>query len=274
MINRYTGRSLALEITMWAIALLFLLPLVGLVNLSLKAPHNPSGAFEFDGEYSFVNYVRAWNDGHLGAALANSAVIAIVSVVAVLLLASLAAYPLARVGTRWPRWLFYLFLAGLIIPGQLGVLPLYTSMRDLGLVGNIAGVIVASIGGGMPFAIFILTTFLREAPKDFEEASALDGCGPLRTYWYVIVPLLRPALGTVAILSLIAIWNNFFLPLLFLSGSGSETLPVRISGFIRTYSADWPAVFAALVISTAPILACYFSLQKHIIQGFSGGLKG
>lgn len=274
MINRYTGRIVVLEVVMWILAGVALLPLVALVNISLKAAHNSSGAFEFSGQYTFDNYARAWNTGHLGAALFNSAIIAVVSVVLILVVASLAAFPLARMGTGWPRWIFYTFLAGLVIPGQLGVLPLYTSIRDIGLMGSLGSVILASVGGAMPFAIFVITTFLRESPRDYEEAAAIDGCGPLRTFRYVVVPLLRPALGTVAILNLITLWNNFFIPLLFLSGSGQETLPVRISGFVRTYSADWPAVFSALVISSIPILIAYFSLQRHIIHGFSGGLKG
>lgn len=274
MINRYTGRTLTLEIALWAVAAVFLLPLFALVNLSLKAPHNPTGAFVISGQYSVENFGRAWEDGHLGAALMNSAVVAVVSIVLVLVAASLAAYPLARLGSRWSRGMFYLFMVGLVVPAQLGVLPLFLSIRDLDLNGSLLSVILAGAGSSIPFAVFIITMFLRESPRDFEEAASLDGCGPIRTFWHIVVPLLRPAIGTVAILNVISIWNSFFIPLLFLSGTGNETLPVRISGFVRTYHADWPAVFAALLISAAPILIAYFFLQKYIIQGFAGGLKG
>ncbi|MEU4014336.1 carbohydrate ABC transporter permease [Microbacterium sp. NPDC028030] len=274
MINRYTGRTLSLEIALWALAAVFLLPLFALVNLSLKAPHNPTGAFVIAGQYSVENFGRAWQDGHLGAALMNSAVVAVASILLVLVAASLAAYPLARLGSRWSRGMFYLFMIGLVVPAQLGVLPLFLSMRDLGLNGSLLSVILAGAGSSIPFAVFIITMFLRETPRDFEEAASLDGCGPIRTFWHIVVPLLRPAIGTVAILNVISIWNSFFIPLLFLSGTGNETLPVRISGFVRTYYADWPAVFAALLISAAPILIAYFLLQKYIIQGFAGGLKG
>ena len=274
MIYRYTARTLALEGVLWLAALAFLLPLFALVNLSLKAPRNSSSAFVIEGDYSLENFGRAWVDGQLGPALFNSAVVAVFSILLVLVVASLAAYPLARVGSRWSRGTFYLFMIGLVIPGQLGVLPLFLSMRDLGLNGSLVSVILAGAGSSIPFAVFVITTFLRDSPLDFEEAASLDGCGPLRTFWHIVVPLMRPALGTVTILVAISIWNSFFIPLLFLSGTGSETLPVRISGFVRTYTADWPAVFAALVISAAPILAAYFALQRYIIQGFSGGLKG
>lgn len=274
MINRYTSRTLVLEVALWVVALLAMLPLLGLVNVSLKAPRNPSSAFEISGDYTLDNYLRAWQEGQLGPALLNSAFIAVISVAAILLFGSLAAYPIARIGSRLSRGTYYFLLAGLVIPAQLGVLPLFLSIRDLGLVGSLWGVIIISVGAAMPFAVFILATFLRDIPRDFEEAASLDGCGPVRTFISVVFPLLRPALGTVAVLNLITIWNNFFIALLFLSGSGQETVPVRINSFVKEFSADWPLVFAALVISSAPILAGYFAMQRHIIKGFAGGVKG
>jgi raffinose/stachyose/melibiose transport system permease protein len=274
MIGRYTRRTALLEIALWVVAVVSFVPLLALINVSLKAKGNSSGALAIAGEYTLRNYAAAWEQGRLGAALANSAFIAVVAVVLILLLAALAAFPLARITGRLSRGTFYILLLGLVIPGQLGVLPLFASIRDLGLVGSPWAVILINVGGAMPFAIFILTTFLRETPRDFEEAAAIDGAGPLRTFFSVVVPLMRPALGTVAILNLIAIWNNFFIALLFLSGSGQETVPVRINGFVREYSADWPLVFAALVISSVPILLGYFAMQRHIIQGFAGGVKG
>lgn len=274
MINRYTTRTLFLEVGLWVLAGLTIAPLLALVNVSFKAAHNPSGAFEIAGSYTLENYARAWQEAKMGAAAANSVTVAVVSVVIILTICALAAYPLARIGSRWSRGTFYLFILGLVIPAQLGLLPLLISIRDLGLYGTLPGVILANVGGCIPFSIFLTTTFLRDVPVDYEEAAALDGCGPLRTFWHVVVPLLRPALGTAAILALIPIWNNFLMPLLLLAGTGNETLPVRISGFARAYFADWSVVFAALVISAAPILVGYFALQKFVIQGFAGGLKG
>jgi raffinose/stachyose/melibiose transport system permease protein len=274
VISRYTSRTFVLEVVLWAAAVMFVVPLFALVNLALKAPRNSTGALTIEGEYSLENFGRAWVDGQLGDALVNSAVVLVASVLLVLFVASLASYPLARITTRWSRGMFYVFMLGLVVPLQLGVLPLFISMRDIGLNGSLLSVILIGAGHSIPFAVFIITTFLRESPLDFEEAAALDGCGPLRVFWHIVIPLMRPALGTVAILVAISIWNSFFVPLLFLSGTGNETLPVRISGFVRTYTADWSAVFAALLISAAPILAAYFALQKYIIQGFAGGLKG
>lgn len=265
---------LGLEAVLWVVAIVFCFPLFCLVNISLKAPGNTSAAYEISGPYTFDNYIKAWVDGRLGPALVNSLLIALVAVAVILVIAATAAYAIARNTGRWSRGAFYFFLVGLVVPMQLGVLPLFISVRNIGLVGSIWSLVIIWIGSGMPFAIFILATFLREAPREFEEAAAIDGAGPIRTFFSVVFPLLRPALGTVAILNLIVIWNNFFLALLYLAGSGSETVPVRINGFVREYSTDWPVIFAGLVITSLPILAAYFAMQRHIIKGFAGGLKG
>lgn len=274
MIRRYTRGTAVLEVVLWIAAIMTLLPLLGLVNMSFKPKGDASGPWQVAAQYTLANYGAAWETGSLGPALANSALITIVSVALILVISAMAAYPLARIGSRLTRGAFLLLLAGLIIPGQLGILPLFALIRDLNLIGTPWGVIFVNVGGALPFAIFILTAFLREQPRDYEEAAALDGCGPVRAFVHVVSPMMRPALGTVAILNIIATWNNFFIALLLLSGSGNETVPLRINGFVREYSADWNLIFAALVISTAPILACYFAMQKHIIRGFSGGVKG
>jgi raffinose/stachyose/melibiose transport system permease protein len=126
----------------------------------------------------------------------------------------------------------------------------------------------------MPFAIFLISTFLRELPAEYEEAAVIDGAGPSRAFFSVVVPLLRPVLGTVAILTAISTWNNFFVPLLYLAGSGFETVPVRLYSFVGQYASDWPVIFAGLIITVLPILVAFFFLQRAVMNGFSGGVKG
>lgn len=274
MMYKYTWRTLILEVMLIVVGIVALVPLVGLVNVSFKDQRNNSGALEFAGSYTFENYMVAWTKGLLGPALLNSAFVVVVGVVLIVVLGSIASYPLSRIGRSWSRWAFYGFLIGLVLPGQLGLLPLFIQMRDLGLVGTLWSVLLFAVGGGMSFTILILTTFLRELPREYEEAALIDGCGPIRTFGYVVFPLLRPAIGTVAILNALAIWNDFFVPLLFLSGSGQETIPIRILSFVGEYTANYPALFAALVVTSLPILLLFLLLQKSVIKGFSGGLKG
>lgn len=272
--GRYTWRTGALEIVLVASALLFLVPIVGLFNVAFKTSGNTSTALEFEGPYTFQNFADAWTQGRLGNALMNSLFITAVSVSIVVLFGALAAYFIARRSGRTPKVLFYTFLLGIVLPAQLGMIPLYRTMIDLGLAGTIWSVIILNVGSGMPFAIFLITTFLRELPADYEEAAVIDGAGPSQTFMLIVVPLLRPVLGTVAILTAISTWNSFFLPLLYLAGSGFETVPVRLYSFVGQYASDWPVIFAGLILTVLPILVAFFFLQRAVMNGFSGGVKG
>ncbi|MFD0864429.1 carbohydrate ABC transporter permease [Tessaracoccus lubricantis] len=252
----------------------FLVPLFALVNVALKPPGSQTTALELDLPLTAQNLSDAWRQGALGGAIANSFIVAVLSVLGVVVIAAFASYPLARAARCWSRMTFYGFLAGLLIPSQLGLLPLYTTMRDLGLLGTLWALVLINIGTQLPFSIFLYTTFLRELPLDYEEAALVDGCGPGHTFVSVVFPLLRAVTGTIVVLNSVGVWNEFFTPLLYLSGSGNTTAPVAIYNFVGQYVAQWPLVFAALVITAIPILLLYFLLQKHIIKGFAGGLKG
>lgn len=274
MHTRYTGRTLVREIVLIAVAALWFVPILALVNVSLKPVNSQTNALTFAWPPTLDNYVAAWNEASLGSALANSAIVAVVSIAIIVAVSALASYPLARVTRTWSRWTFYALLGGLLVPAQLALLPLYATMRDLGLLGSLWAVILINVGTAMPFSIFLYTTFLRDLPIEYEEAALLDGCGPVRSFLRVVFPLVRPATGTVVILNLVSIWNEFFVPLLYLAGSGNTTAPVAIYSFVSQYVTVWPLVFAGLVISVIPILVVYFSLQKYVIKGFAGGLKG
>jgi raffinose/stachyose/melibiose transport system permease protein len=190
-------------------------------------------------------------------------------------LATMAAYPLARSTARLSNLTFYVFLIGLLLPFQVALFPLYLMMRDLGLLGSMWSLIIYYTGLQMPVAIFLVTTFLRSSvPLEYEQAARIDGCSDVRVFLHVVVPLLRPVLGTVVILNAVGIWNDFFTPLLYLSGSHQETVPVVLYQFVGQYTTEWPLVFAGLVISMAPILLLYLAFQRYVIHGFAGGLKG
>jgi raffinose/stachyose/melibiose transport system permease protein len=271
---RYTWKTGLLEVVMIAVSLLFFVPAYVLVSTSLRETNDPAGPLQLPTTFTLQNYADAWEKGHLANALVNSTVVTVVSVTILVVFSSLAAYPLARVTQAWSRIAYLTFLVGLLLPFQLALIPLYQTMRDLGLLGSVWGLILFYVGLQMPFSIFLYTGFLRAMPVEYEEAAAIDGAGAGGTFWRVVFPLLRPITGTVVILNVILVWNDFLTPLLYLSGSGVETLPVTIYSFVGQYVSQWNLVFAGLVISIAPILIVYFALQKTVIQGFASGLKG
>jgi raffinose/stachyose/melibiose transport system permease protein len=259
---------------MIAVAIMFFIPIYVLVNLAVRQPGDPATPLAWPTAITFDNFIDAWVQGNLGNALANSAVITVLSVVILVTLSALAAYPLARSTRRWSRLTFAIFMLGLILPFQLGMIPLYTTMRDLGLLGSVWSLVIYYVGLQIPFSIFLYTGFLRGLPVEYEEAAAVDGAGLMSTFGRIVFPLLRPVTGTVVILNVIIVWNDFFTPLLYLSGSGVQTVPVALFSFVGQYTSQWNLVFAGLVISITPILAVYFALQRTVIKGFASGLKG
>ncbi|SCF06006.1 carbohydrate ABC transporter membrane protein 2, CUT1 family [Micromonospora coriariae] len=272
--NRYRWRTLMVELPMIAAAVLVGFPVYVLVNLALRAPSDTSSPIRPTTSPTLDNFTQAWQQGGLGGALINSVLVTAVSVVIVLAVSSLAAYPLARATARWSRGVFLLIMLGLMLPFQLAALPLYQTMRDLGLLGTPWALVLFYSGLQVPFTTFLYVGFLRALPREFEDAAFIDGCSPLETFRYVVFPMLKPVTVTALVLNAVSVWNDFFTPLLYLSGSTQQTMPVAIAGFVGQYAADWNLIFAALVISVVPILAVYFALQRSIINGFAGGLKG
>lgn len=271
---RYSWRTGVLEAVMVLVGIIFMFPIYVLISLAFKAPGDQSSTIALPEHATVQNFIDAWQQGGLGNAMINSAVVTVVTITLAVVLAASAAYPLSRIGRRWSKVTYYSFLAGLLLPVQLGMLPLYQTIRDLGLLGTLLGVILVSVGGSMPFAIFLYAGFLRALPPDFEEAASLDGASPFRTFWSIVFPLVKPITGTIIILNAVWTWNDFLTPLLYLSSSNQKTLTVAVYGFVGQYGAQWNLIFAGIIISIIPILTAYFLLQRYIVQGFAGGLKG
>ncbi|MFG2951668.1 carbohydrate ABC transporter permease [Streptomyces adustus] len=272
--NRYTWRTGLLEAVMVLVGLVFAFPVYVLVSIALRKEGDTASPIAPPSHPTLANFGDAWQKAGLGAAIGNSFMVTAGSVVLIVALAAAAAYPLARSTRHWSRWVFAVFMLGLLLPFQLALIPLYQTMRDLGLLGNPLALIIFYTGLQLPFSIFMYTGFLRSLDPGYEEAALMDGCGPVRAFVRVVFPLMRPITGTVVILNVIFVWNDFLTPLLYLSGSGRQTIPVALFGFVGQYVSQWPMVFAGLIIGILPVLAAYFLMQKRIIQGFAGGLKG
>ena len=272
--KRYTIKTFILELSLISIASLFLFPIYILVNLAVREIKDLDNAYKPTFKPTLANFKQAWIEGGLFDAITNSAIVTIASVLLIVLFASFSSYPLARITTKWSRATFFFIVGGLMIPYQLALLPLYTTFRDLHLLGGLPALVIFYEGREMPFSIFLYTAFLRNIPKEYEEAAEIDGAGRVRTFAYIVLPLLRPVTGTVIILTGVFVYNDFFTPLLYLSGSGSQTTTVALSGFVGEYRSYWNLVFAGLIMSSAPILILFFTMQKTVIRGFGGGLKG
>ncbi|MFV0254300.1 MAG: carbohydrate ABC transporter permease [Beutenbergiaceae bacterium] len=272
--NRYTWRTGVLEGVMIVVALIFMIPIYVLINLAVRPLDNLDSPLVPTRNPIGDHFVDAWVLSGLGQAMVNSAIVAVVSVTLLVIAGSLAAYALARATTRWSAPAFYLFMLGLLVPFQLGLVPLYSNFAAANLLGTFVPLIVIYVGLRLPFTMFLFTTFLRQIPPEYEEAAAIDGAGIFGTFVRITFPLLRPITGTVVILNGLFVWNDFLTPLLYLGGTTLRTVPLAIYSFVNENTTVWPLVFAGLVISVIPVLVAFFVLQKSLIQGFASGIKG
>jgi len=220
------------------------------------------------------NYPNSFQALPFDRAYFNSIYISIVVVGATLLTASMAAYAFAKITFPGRELLFLLFLATMMIPGQVTIIPLFLIMKQLGWVDTHLAIIVP---GALfnAFAVFLLRQFIRGIPKEMEEAATIDGCSRWRIYWQIILPLLVPAMSALGIFLFLGSWNNFFGPLIFLNSPELFTVPMMLNQFRGQYTVDWTLLMAGTVIAVLPVLVVYLILQRRIIEGITlTGLTG
>jgi ABC-type glycerol-3-phosphate transport system permease component len=226
------------------------------------------------------NYARAWSGAHFGGYFANSVVVTGASVVLIVSLGAMAAYALARFSHPAGRVVFGIMMAGLTIPAQLAVVPLFFELRSLGLLNSRTGLILVYTANGLPFAIFILAGFFKSLPRSLYEAAVVDGCGEFSAFWRVLLPLARPGLVTVAIFQFIGVWREYFYAFMLVNGDTAHTartLPLGLANLSITaeYRTEYGMLFAGIILVTLPILAVYLALQRQIVRGIAAGaLKG
>ncbi|MGC0273314.1 carbohydrate ABC transporter permease [Pseudactinotalea sp. Z1739] len=225
--------------------------------------------------WTFDNFATAWNAGNFGTAAFNSVVLTLSASVAIVALAAPAAYYLSRQDNRLTRSVTLLFILGLGVPVQVIIVPLFVMLARVGLTNSIFGLALVYMGVSMPFTVFLLTAFFRSLPGELEEAAALDGSTPVRTFWTIMLPLARGGLLTAFVLQLISNWNETVLALVLLQTTDRYTLPIALINFVQrqTYSgADWGGLFAGLVLVIIPVLLIYLWLGRRLTEGLTLGM--
>jgi raffinose/stachyose/melibiose transport system permease protein len=224
---------------------------------------------------------KPWNPGNyldaLGSAAfwrqaTNSLAIAVASTALVLLIGAMAAYIFARYAFPGRELLFTLFAIGLMFPFAVAILPLFVLLREMGLLNNPLGVVLPQVAFGLPVTIVILRSFFRSIPAEVEESAVLDGCGPFRFFWRILLPMSRPALGTVAVLAVVGSWNNYLLPLIVFSDSHWWTLPLGVQQFQSQFSSDTARILAYVTLAMLPSLVCYALAERQLIAGLTSGI--
>lgn len=261
------------------LSIIFLFPIYLVFINSFKSKFNIIGEpFSFPGSDTFVgleNYLNGIESSGLIGAFIRTLIITIGSVSAIVIFTSMTAWYLTRVKSKTNKVIYYLFIFSMIVPFQMVMFTMTSICSNLGL-NSVLGIIPVYLGFGSGLSVFMFSGFVKGLPREIEEAAMIDGCSPLKSFFYVVFPVLKPTAITVAILNAMWIWNDFLLPYLLL-GSGNKTLSVAIQLAMQgAYGAiDWGGFMAMLVLSIIPIIIFYLLCQKYIIKGvIDGAVKG
>ncbi|MEU9268561.1 carbohydrate ABC transporter permease [Streptomyces sp. NPDC048251] len=252
--------------------LLFVLPFLFTVVTSLRTAadvaRSPLGVPQ---SLTLKNFSDAFSQIHYGRSTLNTLLITSLSCVVITVIGSLAAYPLARITQHWSTAVYRLFILGTSVPVFVVVAPLYLLMRDLNLLDSYTGVVLIYTALNLPVAVFFYTSFIRSIPADLEEAAALDGCGAFRTFFTIILPLLRPVTSTLLTFVSLQIWNDLLVPLVFLQDPGKRTVMVNAYSFIDPHTVQPTTLFPAALLGVLPLLIIFIFFQRQVVAGMSAG---
>ncbi|MEG0320878.1 MAG: carbohydrate ABC transporter permease [Oscillospiraceae bacterium] len=258
----------------WSLVVLF--PIYVMIVNSFKDRlsiyTNPFGLPE---KWNFSNYTDVLKSGDFMVYFKNSLIVVVVSLLLVMIFGSLVAYALANWKGKWSTILFFIFVAGMMMPIKIASIKLLEMMRAFHLLNTIWALIPIYVAMGIPISVFILTEFIRQIPKELTEAALIDGAGRFYIFGKVIVPLLKPALATVGIYNLVPFWNDLWFPLIFISDEKSKTLLLGVTRLFGQYQTDWSKVLAVLTLSALPVLVLYLLMSRQFIKGLTAGaVKG
>ncbi len=258
----------------FAIACLF--PLVWLLISSFKTQDELFlNTWGLPQVFTLQNYIDAFTIGHIGDYFMNSVYISVVSVTATLVLSVMACYAITRLRWKFAAKVLDVFLLGMMIPTYGSIIPLYSMFMKMGILNQKIAVIIPLVTFSLPMAIFILSGFFAEIPKELEEASVIDGCTLIGSFVRVIVPLVQPGLITAGVITFITVWNDLLFSQIFLTDESQMPLPIGLLEYTGMYSTNYVGLIAAVIITVVPVVVIYTILHQKIIDGMiTGAVKG
>jgi raffinose/stachyose/melibiose transport system permease protein len=258
-------------------ALIWITPFIFMFLTSVKSPddiaNNP--AWSLPTIWDWGNYAGAAQTGQIFQTGVNSLIIAVIKVPLGLFISALAAFSLSRLKFKWQRGLLGVIALGALIPVQVALGPLFSTMLNVGLLNSKLGLILPYLAFGVSYQIFILYGFFKAIPEDLDEAARLDGASNWRLFWQVILPLAKPALAALFILDFVSTWNEYPMALTLLQTQDQFTIPLGITNFQTQYGSNYGELNAYIIMSILPVLIVYLMFQRYFVQGaLSGAVKG
>ena len=273
----FTDRTVAIiahvALIVWVI--IICAPLIWVTMSSFKTTQQIFGSpFSLPTSFNFDNYVSAWTTANIGTYFVNTVIVVASALVIVMLLGAMCAYYLARYEFRGSKIIYYLMLAGLTFPIFLAVVPLFNTLKSFGLLNTLPGLVVTYVAFALPFTVFFLYAFFKTLPQEVAEAAALDGCGPWRIFFQIMLPMAGPGMASVAIFNFLGLWNQFLLPIALNTNAKNYVLSQGMASFASQagYAVNFGALFAAVVITVVPVLVTYIIFQRQLQGSVSPGL--
>jgi len=256
-----------------AVLVLQIYPLFWILTTSVKTQQSfaASNAFALPSHITFSNFARAFREGDIPRFMMNSAIVTAASDVLIVLFGMMAAYAIYVLGFRFSKLVLGLFLAGIVIPVQVVLVPLFIDYSHIGLLNSYPSLVLPLAGFGLPIAVYLFHSFYSYIPPEVYEAAALDGCGPYRLFLRITAPLATPTIVTVVFINSIFIWNDFIFANTFLLTQNLRTVPLGLDNYMGEMGAtDWTATFAAVSVTATPVLLAFLVLNRALMRGLAG----
>jgi raffinose/stachyose/melibiose transport system permease protein len=266
---------LATSVVMLSIACTVAFPFYYIIVNTFKSQQQTSESpLGFPTSLDLTNYKNVWDNIPVLQSFGNTLRVTVLSVLLMLLVGSMAAYSIVMRKTPASRRIHIILLLALAVPFQVTLIPIYQAFVKLHLVDSLNGLVVIYSGGAI-FSYFLIQGYMQTIPYEIIEAARIDGCGTVRMYWRIVLPLVRPVLVTVGIFQTIWVWNDFLAPSVFIISPQNYTLVLQVYQSVGQYTTNWPAFMTLTVLSLVPITVFFVLMQRHIVSGLAAGaVKG
>lgn len=268
--------KILIYILLCVLALVYILPLLWMLSVSFKTNGEVfANPFSLPEVWQFKNFSFAWNNGKLGIATLNSAIVCGISLVVSLFVGAMAAFAIGRMKWKFSSTVMSFFLIGMMVPVHCVLIPLFVRFSGLNLTNSLIGLILPYITFSLPMTIFLMTGFFKSMPKELFEAACIDGCSIYGCFGRIGLPLAKTGMFVAGLMTFVANWNELLLAMVFISDAGKKTLPVTLTYFVGPYSTNYVQMFAAIIIAIAPTIVVYCIFSNQIVEGLTAGaVKG
>ena len=274
MASKKVFKTVGINIVAWIISIILITPLVLILINSLKTSQAAAAMdLSLPDSIQFENFTTVIEKGKLDTAFLNSLTYSVFSVLLCTLTSSMAAFVLSRNRSKANKIIYFIIVLGITMP--INFIALMKVMQALTIINTKAGIILLYASIQTPFNVFLIYSFVGKIPRDIDEAAIIDGCSPLRLFFSLVFPLLKPVLVTVMVLTFLNTWNEYILPLYFLGNSQHWPMTLAVYNFFGMYFRDWNLICADIVLTSLPVIIVYLFGQKYIVSGMTAGaVKG